>query len=200
AAAARTPQNVDVSKRLGNESEQTIAVNPTNPNNIVVVTNIGHREVGLTAGMFEGVSFDGGTTWTTRLIGVNDNLGDACCDASLSFDRYGNLFLTYLYEVENTVPVALSTDGGLTFNVIANIAAPPKTTPTKAPGDNRGLFRYVDQPTITAAKGVVWVVFNAAGPMFATGAPVSGLGQVGAFFAGEVVPGSNYCTYGDVAT
>src|SRR5437762_5119228 len=199
AKTSATPTNVDVSQRHLNESEEAIAVNPTNPNNIVIVTNVGHREAGLTAGMFEGVSFDGGVTWTRRIIGNNDNLGDACCDPSLSFDEYGNLFMTYLYQVENVVPIALSTDGGLTFSVIANIAAPPKTTGKKAPGDNRGLFRYVDQPTITAAKGEVWVVFNAAGPMFATGAPVSGLGQVGAFFAGEVVPGSNNCTYGDVA-
>jgi hypothetical protein len=199
AAAARMPLNVDVSQRLGNESEETIAVNPTNPNNIVVVTNIAHREAGLTSGMFEGVSFDGGLTWTTRLIGVNDNLGDACCDASLAFDQYGNLFLTYLFEVENTVPVALSTDGGLSFKLIANIVAPPSGTPTKSPGDNRGLFRFVDQPTITAAENEVWVVFNAGGPMFATGAPVSGFGQVGAFFTGEVVPGTNNCTFGDVA-
>src|SRR5437763_6231633 len=194
-----TPANVDVSQRHLNESEEAIAVNPTNPNNIVTVTNIGHREAGLTSGMFEGVSFDCGATWTTRIIGNNDNLGDACCDPSLSFDEYGNLFMTYLYQVENVVPIALSTDGGLTFNVIANIAAPPKTTGKKAPGDNRGLFRYVDQPTITAAKGEVWVVFNAAGPMFATGAPVAGLGQVGAFLPGQAVPGTNNCTHGDIA-
>jgi hypothetical protein len=107
--------------------------------------------------------------------------------------------MTYLYQVENTVPIALSTDGGVTFNVIANIAAPPKATGSKTSGDNRGLFRFVDQPTITAAENEVWVVVNAGGPMFATGAPVTGLGQVGAFFAGEVVPGTNNCTYGDVA-
>src|SRR3989441_967535 len=171
----------------------------SSPDNIVVVTNVGHREAGLTAGMFEGVSFDGGATWTRRLIGNNDNLGDACCDPSLSFDEYGNLFMTYLYQVENVVPIALSMDGGLTFKVIANIAAPPKTTPTKTSGDNRGLFRFVDQPTITAAKGEVWVVFNAGGPIFATGALVTGLGQVDEFVEGEVVPGTNNCTYGDVA-
>jgi hypothetical protein len=97
------------------------------------------------------------------------------------------------------VPIALSTDGGLTFNVIANISAPPKGTPTKAAGDNRGLFRFVDQPTITTGSGQAWVVFNAGGPMYATGAPVTGLGQIGQFFAGEIVPGTNNCTYGDVA-
>jgi hypothetical protein len=198
-AGAAPPPNIDVSQRHLNESEEAIAVNPTNPNNIVTVTNVGHLEAGLTAGMFEAVSFDGGVTWSRRLIGNNDNLGDACCDPSLSFDQYGNLFLTYLYEVENEVPIALSTDGGLSFNVIANIQAPPQGTPTKAAGDRRGLFRFVDQPTITTGASEAWVVFNAGGPMFATGASVTGLGEVGSFFAGEVVPGTNNCTYGDVA-
>src|SRR5215470_14213605 len=197
---AATPVNVDISQRHLNESEEAIAVNPTNPKNIVTVTNVGHGEAGLTAGMFEGVSFDGGKTWARKLIGLGagDPLGDACCDPSLSFDRYGNLFLTYLYETEDQVPVALSTDGGLTFHVIANISKadlPGK----KAGGDNRGLFRFVDQPTITAAQNEVWVVFNAGGPMAATGAPVRGLGKVGGFIPVEVVPGTNNCTYGDVA-
>jgi hypothetical protein len=195
-----TPLNVDISQRHLNESEEAIAVNPTNPNNIVVFTNVGHREAGLTAGMFLGVSFDGGVTWATRLIGNNDaELGDTCCDPSLSFDEYGNLFMTYLYQVENVIPIALSTDGGLTFNVIANIAAPPKTAGKKTPGDNRGLFRFVDQPTIIAGAGEVWVTFNAGGPIFVTGAPVTGLGQVGTFAAGQAVPGTNNCTYGDIA-
>src|SRR5947199_8712411 len=82
AVTAATPTNVDVSQRHLNESEEAIAVNPTNPNNIVVVTNIGHGEAGLTAGMFEGVSFDGGATWMRRIIADNDNLGDACCERS----------------------------------------------------------------------------------------------------------------------
>lgn len=197
--AGAVTTNIDISQRHLNESEEAIAVNPTNPNNIVVFTNIGHLEAGLSAGMFLAVSFDGGKTWSRRIVGNGDNLGDACCDPSLAFDEYGNLFMTYLYQVENVVPVALSTDGGLTFNVIANIAEPPKTSSAAASRDSRGLFRFVDQPTITAAEGEVWVVFNAGGPMFATGAPVTGLGQVGAFFDGEVVPGTNNCTYGDIA-
>src|SRR5215470_6975485 len=154
--AVAMPVNVDISQRHLNESEEAIAVNPANPDNIVTVTNVGHREAGLTAGMFEGVSFDGGKTWQTKLIalGGGDPLGDGCCDPSLSFDRYGNLFMTYLYQVEDQVPVALSTDGGLTFQVIANISQ--ANLPGKKAGvDNRGLFRFVDQPTITAAHGEV---------------------------------------------
>ena len=190
---APRPTNVDVSQRPGNESEETVAVNPTNPKNIVIVTNVDHPA----AGLFEGVSFDGGATWTTKLIGDNDNLGDACCDPSLSFDRYGNLFMTYLYNVELEVPIALSTDGGLHFNLITNIAKPPKQS-LSASGE-RGLFRFVDQPTITAGVGEVWMVFNGGGPIVATGAKVSGLGQVGRFITPEVVPGTNNCTYGDVS-
>src|SRR5689334_10594352 len=70
ANAATTPANVDVSQRHLNESEEAVAVNPTNPNNIVIVTNVGHAEAGLTAGMFEAVSFDGGRTGTRKLIGL----------------------------------------------------------------------------------------------------------------------------------
>jgi hypothetical protein len=188
-----TPPNVDVSQRHLNESEETVAINPRNPKNIVIVTNVDFP----LAGMFEGVSFDGGATWTTTLIGDNDNLGAACCDPSLSFDQYGNLFLTYLYNVGTVVPVALSTDGGLHFHLIATIAKP--SSKSLSTNGERGLFRFVDQPTITAAEGEVWLVFNGGGPIVATGAPVTGLGQVGSFIPVEVVPGTNNCTYGDVA-
>jgi len=192
------PTNVDVSQRRGNESEETIAVNPKNPDNIVIVTNVDFPR----AGMFAAVSFDGGVTWATRLIGNNDNLGAACCDPSLSFDEFGNLFLAYLYNVGNFIPIALSTDGGLHFNLIANIEKPPKLSgqqQTQTSDERRGLFRFVDQPTIVAGQGEVWIVFNGGGPIVATGAPVTGLGQVGSFIIPEVVPGTNNCTYGDVA-
>ncbi len=85
------------------------------------------------------------------------------------------------------MPVALSTDGGLTFNIIANIAKPPKTTGTRA--ERHGNFRFVDQETIVAGEGMVWLVVNGGGPMVATGAPVSGLGQVGASSPRRSSPG-----------
>src|SRR5712691_11103944 len=60
---APKPTNVDVSQRLTNESEETVAVNPTNSKNIVIVTNVDHPA----AGLFAAVSFNGGATWATRL-------------------------------------------------------------------------------------------------------------------------------------
>src|SRR5260370_12132570 len=112
----RVPTNVDVSQRHTNESEETVAVNPTNPRNIVIVTNVDHPA----AGLFEGVSFDGGATWATKLIGDNDSLGDACCDPSLSFYNYPNPFTTYLSTVQITLPIALTTTPALHFTRIAN--------------------------------------------------------------------------------
>ena len=65
---------------------------------------------------------------------------------------------------------------------------------TTASGERRGLFRFVDQPTVVAGHAEVWVVFNAGGPLVATGASVSGLGAVGSFAPAQVVPGTNNCT------
>jgi hypothetical protein len=198
-AAAPAVQTIDVSQRIGNESEEAIAINPTNPNNIVIVTNIAEGFSGL----FKAVSFDGGLTWATSIIAAgqtaddpNDPLGDSCCDPSLAFDDYGNLFLAYLYNIEIPVPIALSTDGGLTFNLMAQIDKPDKVT---GQGARQGTFQWTDQETIVTGEGMVWVVFNAGGPMVATGATVSGLGNVGAFAPTEIIPGTNNCTYGDVA-
>src|SRR5947209_20140803 len=82
------PTNVDASQWHHNESEGTTAVNPTNPNNIVIVTNVDFPA----AGMFKGVSFDGRKTWSRTLTGNGDHLGDAWCDAPTSFDSAGPVF------------------------------------------------------------------------------------------------------------
>src|SRR5512138_1354695 len=145
-AQVSIPPNVDVSQRVGNESEEAIAVNPTNPNNIVIFTNIAEG----VNGMFLGVSFDGGNTWNRRIVGEgNDVFGDTCCDPSATFDEYGNLFLSYLYNVENTVPIVISTDGGMTFSLLAKIKKPVDSLVSPSGAEKHGLFRYVDQETIT---------------------------------------------------
>src|SRR5258708_20411919 len=55
---------------------------------------------------------------------------------------------------------------------------------------------------MAAAEDEAWLVFNAGGPIMAAGARVTGLGRVAiADFAStrQVVPGTNNCTYGDLA-
>jgi len=193
-AGTAIPTNIDASQWQHNESEGTIAVNPTNPNNIVIITNVDVPA----AGMFKGVSFDGGKTWTRTLIGNGDNLGDACCDPTMSFDSSGNLFMAYLLNVGATVPVAFSKDGGVTFTRIHDIAKPAGSNSVTA-NERKGLFRFTDQPTITTGHGEVYVVFNAGGPIVATGTTGAALLAGGSFPPVVVVPGTNNCTYGDVA-
>jgi hypothetical protein len=187
------PQNVNISRRRGNQAEQTIAINPTNPNNIVVVSNLDSANA-----LFEAYSTDGGVHWKRQMVANGGALGHACCDPSLAFDSFGNLFLAYLYSsIGDKVPVALSTDGGATFSLVGNVDASPVDTdriPTKSP------LQSVDQPSISTGANSVWVTVTAGSTIVATGAPVTGLGQVGAFVPRESVPGINgKGDYGDVA-
>src|SRR5712692_3503800 len=66
ATAAATPANFNSSATPGNEAEDAIAVNPTNPSNVVTMATLPD----VVSGLFEGVSFDGGKTWTRRVIGT----------------------------------------------------------------------------------------------------------------------------------
>ncbi|TMF82388.1 MAG: exo-alpha-sialidase [Chloroflexi bacterium] len=185
--------NINVSHMPGNQAETTVAVNPTNPNNVVIVSNVqfGNR-------LFEGFTLDG-VHWTSRQIADGtDSLGFACCDPSAAFDEFGNLFLTYLDSKAHDVQVALSTDGGASFRFLktveqANTQGNPEANKWGAP---------VDQPTLTTGHGSVWVtwkIFSSTKPVQASGAPVLGLGQVGDFIAPEDAPGSKAGSFGDIA-
>src|SRR5262245_54741568 len=86
AAGLRVGPNVDISGFADNEAETTVAVNPANPNNLVVVSNFQTADA-----LMESVSFDGGATWSARMIADgSDELGVACCDPNAAFDQYGN--------------------------------------------------------------------------------------------------------------
>src|SRR4030095_3223551 len=175
--------NINVSKRLGNESEATISINPTNQNNLVVVSNIAGGN-----SLFKAFITNAGVTWTTDIIADGDVLGTACCDPQVSgcFDTFGNFFLTYLSTTAAPpimVQTAISTDGGATFGFLATLAT-----------------GKVDQPSITEGAGAVWVSYrDNAGTISARGAAVTGLGTVGAFSAAQVAPGSAGGNFGDIA-
>src|SRR6266496_4045152 len=93
AAAAVPPiPNFDSSVMHGNEAEDAIAINPANPSNIVTMATLPD----VVSGLFEGVSFNGGKTLTRQVIGTAAPLGEICCDEQLAWDRFGNLWMTYL--------------------------------------------------------------------------------------------------------
>jgi hypothetical protein len=207
AAAGRLPPNVDVSQRHRNEAEDAIAVNPTNPANVVAMSTLAD----VPAGLFEGVSFDGGATWLRRLIGTGGELGEICCDEQLAWDRFGNLWMTYLLNTSGVVPVAVSTDGGLSFTKVVEIQP---TAPTGAEVPQNAVMKRAvepeaskgtasgDQPSIAVGPDSVWVSYTSypSSHVQASGMSVSGLGQFGAFSPPQSVPTSQgRGNYGDTS-
>src|SRR6266571_621321 len=206
ASAQPIPANFDLSAVHGNEAEDAIAVNPTNPANVVTTSTLPD----VVSGLFEGVSFDGGKTWTRKVIGTGAPLGEICCDQQLAWDSYGNLWMTYLLNTNGNVFVAVSTDGGLTFTKAAEIVP---TTPTgsrapagaaskrmRPPSNNPNIFG--DQPSISAGRNSVWVSYTSVPSevVQAFGASVTGLGRFGSFSAPQSVPTSDgRGDYGDTA-
>ena len=193
-AALSVGPNRNVSRLTGNQAETTIAINPTNPQNIVLASNI---QFG--SGLFKAYSLDGGTTWNGDIIGDGDNLGLACCDPSLAFDSFGNLFLVYIDDVKfRNIQLAMSTDGGATFSFVTSVER------SDSGGPNPLVHKwgsFVDQPTVVTGPGSVWVTykyFSHNQRLQARGAPVSGLGQLGAFSKPERVPGSREGSFGDI--
>src|SRR6185503_18219026 len=192
ASPSRKPVNVNISRLAGNQAETAVAVNPTDPNNVVVTSNVADP-----FGLFEAFSMDGGVTWTTQIIADGDELGVACCDSSLAFDSFGNLFMTYLVFDKIALPVALSLDGGASFHVIDSITA--RVDPSVGPLAGRGRVSIPDQPTITTGPGSVWVTYTGGLTIQAAGAPVTGLGAIGRFSPPEVAVGTNEGHFGDIA-
>lgn len=182
AAAGSPPTNFDTSTLIGNEAEDAIAVNPTDPANVVTMSSLSD----VAAGLSVNVTVNGGGTWASRVIGssTSDPLGDICCDQQLAWDGFGNLWMTYLLNSNGDVLVALSTDRGLSFTKVADVVT------------------NSDQPSIAVGADSVWVSYSffPGKQMQAFGAHVTGLGQYGAFTAPENVPspGSNG-DYGDTA-
>jgi hypothetical protein len=174
--------DVNMSKMANYQNECAIAKNPTNKMQLFALCN------NSTGGLFAARSTTLGATWvypdpSKTIANGTAGLGPlACCDPTLAWDNFGNLFIGYLGN-NNTVEIILSTDGGQTFTNLLTI--------------NPGVS--VDQPTVAAGSGQVWVVWNNNNQMNARGAAVTGLGAVGTFGAAQAIPGTVGCSFGDLA-
>lgn len=178
--------DINLAQKVGYQNECAISKNPTNKLQLFALCN----DLGGT-GLFAARSTNGGTSWVypdaaDKTIADGDaNQGPAaCCDPTLAWDTNNNLFITYINSARDSIVTILSTDGGSTF---ANLI-------TFGPAS-------VDQPTVVADAGAVWIVWNQGGSMVARGAPVTGTGtaNVGAFHALQNIPGTANCSFGDIA-
>jgi hypothetical protein len=125
-----------------------VAVNPTNPRNIVGVWQQGPAQQGATQRIIAGASFDGGISWKPVLIpGVSLGSGGSRsrADAWVSFAPNGDVYVSsVLYQnipndILTAVLVSKSTDGGLTWG--------PASTLIQGDNNTVGID---DKPSITA--------------------------------------------------
>jgi hypothetical protein len=191
------PKNIDMSQSRGNEAETSVAISHTDRRLITTVSNLESNA------LFHSWSTDGGHTWQHDVIATgSDSLTSACCDAQLASDEFGNIFLTYLSS-SITVQMAISIDGGATFQQLPFLTSLPVGLPVYPWKSLAQIGQAVggDQPSIAAAAGSVWISWTSFdGSIQASGAPVSGLGQVGAFTPVQGIPGANrFGDYGDTA-
>ncbi len=107
--------NVSNSAATG-ESEMTVAINPTNPLNVVGFSHDYNSNFNTIQVFY---SLDGGASWTRNVISdAQDGLNsDFRFDPTVMFDSKGNLFIGYCASVPGSykLVVGKSTDGGVTF-------------------------------------------------------------------------------------
>ena len=195
ATVVGAPAVVNVSRAPGDQSEEAIAANPANPQQVFLASNEIDGNSGTSAaraGLFTATSNDGGSTWATHIIATGSHgLPVACCDPSVAWDAYGNLFLAYLRSDTNHAELLMSTDSGATFTEVRQF-----------PGTG-------DQPTVIAGHGSVWVAFQqdpqSAAPGAARGqgavvygAKVFGAGSVGPFNSAQGISRTE-ANVGDIA-
>jgi hypothetical protein len=175
--------NVNVSRQAGNQNEETIAINPLNPNQLFEVSN--DESSPLTIGLLGAFSNDGGTTWVRELIGgiTGTTVPPACCDPQVTYDQFGNLYLLYLDGTGMGADLLLSTDNGLSFTTLVTIAT------------------AFDQPQMAVGPNSIWLAFSDGIGFDVTGAKVTGFGiaNIGTFSTPQQLNGSDGANFGSIS-
>lgn len=182
--------NVNVSQLSGNQTNPAIAINPSNTQQVFAVSE------NQSGGLFASYSIDGGATWQTSngldkvIADGGDALVTAAADPTVAWDTFGNLYLAYVSTSPRTIPVVVSTDGGVSFSALTELTEGVSyEQPTLATG-----------PGLNGAGQSLWLVYEGAGSnMEVLGASVTGLGiaNIGAFGTPQTL--SSFGDFGDIA-
>jgi hypothetical protein len=145
--------NVNITRNTGFMNESTVAINPQQPLDVFECNSAAARANPVPATGIGRYSTDGGVTWNTSDMTplYNSQFGT---DVEAAWDKFGNLFLTYLGYAGSAgnVFVAWSTDGGKTF---------PGTNLVEMPhSDNSDQPAVAVGPGGSTAAGSVWVSYN----------------------------------------
>lgn len=187
ASAVTIGNPTNATARAGDEDESAIAVNPNNTQQIAVFTN----GIAGDAGLPLSISQDGGQTWTRTVFATGTGAGGdgrpvACCDPTLAWDNFGNLFVGYLQRTPRTIELYVTSDLGANFTNLGPVDA-------SAAGAT-----VLDQPTVVAGAGQVWITWrDDSGGIAARGRTVTGALTFGAWGAEQDV--STVGNFGDIA-
>jgi hypothetical protein len=165
---------VNISKSSENNAEECIAINPRNPLNLFASD---------TWALMTRYSLDGGMTWNdSNISALPSSLGDV----SAAFDSFGNLYLIRFGTAQRVV-VGLSTDGGASFSLQFQTTDSNLDQPSVAVG-----------PSAVTGQASVWINYTivSSSHQVARGAPVTGLGAIGAFSAEQIAATNG--DYGDI--
>ena len=157
------PVNTNLSNSVTFDGEPYIAINPTNPQNIVAAW-MGLR---FASGTFKisiitRTSFDGGNTWNTAVTLPHHTTTFGSADVSLAFDKGGLLYISFIdyNEAGGTGGdyIARSFDGGLSWDAATEVTDISEV-PGKAPLDRPWLV--VDNSN-TANSGTLYITSKPA--------------------------------------
>ena len=166
--------------------DTAVAINRTNKDNIVVSYGILDHTISPTRGkIYRAVSFDGGKTWpengptNIQPSGKYHSFGD---NRGVAADIYGNIWYFSTNSNDNAGNnidqpfFAVSTDGGVTFEVVYTFPAPPAGTSYDFPqccfgGDGNGNYGI---NVVCDYFDINFDILPAVGFI-----PIEGLGQIG---------------------
>ncbi len=157
AVALKSGPNVNVSNRVFNQSEVTIAVNPTNPQNLIAAAN--NLDSSSTTDL-TWFSRDGGSSWTPVSIPNTTGSTSGGGDPTVVFDRFGVAYYGHLSVKSSTtraVSVTKSLDGGQTWSA-------PVDIPTTGSADKEFLAVGPDRNDLT--KDRLYVAYHVGNVQF----------------------------------
>jgi hypothetical protein len=175
------------------EVEPRVAVNPTNPNNVIGVWQQDRWSNGGAHGLVAGYSFDGGKSWHESFAHFSDCAGgtvanggdfERASDPWITFAPNGDAYQISLSATFNTslqpvsgVLVSKSTDGGATWS--------EPNTLRRDSGRESGFFFFNDKESITAdptSSQYVYAVWDrAASPTSTSNSSIVGVEHARAF-------------------
>jgi hypothetical protein len=173
--------------------ENEIAVNPTNPNNLIIVAQ---NQATSSRQLMISRSTNGGQSWSTSSLGsAQDGLSGSTprVDPHITFDSFGNAYVTYLVAASSTqlrVIVARSSNGGTSW-----------TAATAVSGSNLDFPFIATGPDATnTSRQTVWIGYTdtSARRVRIVAARSTGLGNLGGFTSPTTVS-DNSGTFGSVA-